>query len=130
MPIRTNRGRVAVYRRLWGWPMRSPRHLIATVLVVFAFVLTIGLIFPRLTGSGGGSAGASASLGPDAGVTQPAVAGGPGGGAAPGGQTTNSPGPTTSLPTRLSTPPQTPTSAPPAQQALDVANTWAKAWVN
>ena len=41
MPIRTNRGRVAVYRKLWGWPMRSPQHLIATALVVLAVVLSI-----------------------------------------------------------------------------------------
>lgn len=41
MPIRTHRGRAAVYRRFWAWPLRSPRHLAATVagLAVLAFVL-------------------------------------------------------------------------------------------
>jgi hypothetical protein len=50
VPIRTNRGRAAVYRRLWGWPLRSPRHLVAVCLVVLAFVLFLGYILPRLTG--------------------------------------------------------------------------------
>lgn len=31
MPVRTDRGRAAVYRKLWGWPLRSPRHLATTV---------------------------------------------------------------------------------------------------
>jgi hypothetical protein len=50
VPIRTNRGRAAVYRKLWGWPLRSPRHLVALCLVVLAFVLFLGYILPRLTG--------------------------------------------------------------------------------
>ncbi len=40
MPIRTHRGRAAVYRRFWGWPVRSPKHLAATVLALV--VITIG----------------------------------------------------------------------------------------
>ncbi len=40
MPIRTHRGRAAVYRRLWGWPVRSPRHLAGTVLALI--VVAIG----------------------------------------------------------------------------------------
>lgn len=40
MPIRTHRGRAAVYRRFWGWPVRSPKHLVATVLALV--VITIG----------------------------------------------------------------------------------------
>lgn len=45
MPIRTHRGRAAVYRTLWGWPLRSPLHLVATLVVLaglgagFAFAL-------------------------------------------------------------------------------------------
>ena len=31
MPLRTNRGRSAVYRRLWGWPLRSKAHLAAAI---------------------------------------------------------------------------------------------------
>lgn len=131
MPIRTNRGRVAVYRRLWGWPMRSPRHLVATALVIIAVVLTVGLLVPRLTGSGTGSAGASASTDPGsaANLSQPGT---PPGKAtnAPGGQTTNPPATSSSLPTRLTSPTQTPSSAPPAPKALEVAGQWARAWVN
>jgi hypothetical protein len=40
LPIRTHRGRAAVYRRFWGWPVRSPKHLAATVLALV--VITIG----------------------------------------------------------------------------------------
>jgi hypothetical protein len=40
LPIRTHRGRAAVYRRFWGWPVRSPKHLVATVLALV--VITIG----------------------------------------------------------------------------------------
>ena len=133
MPIRTNRGRVAVYRKLWGWPMRSPRHLLATALVILAVVLTVGLIVPRLGGSAA-STGAGASLGSGSSTTSPGSGAGPGQGggtaAAPGGQPANPSSPTSSLPTRITAPPQTPTSAPPAPKALEVAVLWAKAWVN
>jgi len=40
LPIRTHRGRAAVYRMFWGWPVRSPKHLAATVLALV--VITIG----------------------------------------------------------------------------------------
>src|SRR6266511_4337156 len=131
MPIRTNRGRVAVYRKLWGWPMRSPRHLLATGLVVLAVVLTVGLIVPKLTGSDHAT-GAAATLGGSAPTsTQAGPGGAPGApGAAAGGQTTRTPPPSSAMTTRLTAPIQTPTPAPPAQQALDVASLWAKAWVN
>ena len=45
MPIRTHRGRAAVYRAFWGWPLRSPRHLagVALVLVVLAGGLALAL---------------------------------------------------------------------------------------
>ncbi|HEU5471152.1 MAG TPA: hypothetical protein VFV67_10905 [Actinophytocola sp.] len=120
MPIRTNRGRAAVYRRLWGWPMRSPRHLIATVLIVFAAMLTIGLLMPRLLGSADQPAAGTAGAGSTA--AAPATTGP----AAPPTTTV----PQTSLPTRISTPTQAPTPAPPAPKALEVATQWATAWVN
>ena len=136
MPIRTNRGRAAVYRRLWGWPMRSPRHLVATVLVIGAIVLTVGLIVPKLTGAGNAS---PATAGNGSGTSTTSQGGGPGssasgsgqGGAAPvpgAGQTTVPP--SSSLPTRQTAPAQTPTSAAPAPKALEIATLWAKAWVN
>lgn len=46
MPIRTHRGRAAVYRRLWGWPLRSPKHLVGTVIVLAAVATTIGILLP------------------------------------------------------------------------------------
>ncbi|MGH3762323.1 hypothetical protein [Actinophytocola sp.] len=130
MPIRTNRGRAAVYRKLWGWPMRSPAHLVGVVLVVVAVVLTVGLVVPRLAGSGDGGSGAAAettgSTSDAAGDTGGAEPGTSSGGLAPG-QTGEA---TSDLPTRLPSPPQRPTSAPPADEALKVAESWGKAWVH
>lgn len=131
MPIRTNRGRAAVYRRLWGWPMRSPRHLVVTLGVVGVVVITVGLIVPKLTGSNAPQG--AANLGGGSTSAAPGVPGATGGGtSAPGpgggGQQTTA-APTTSLPNRLTSLPQTPTPAPPAQKALDIATLWAKAWV-
>jgi hypothetical protein len=39
-------------------------------------------------------------------------------------------GSTSALPTRITEPPSAPTSAPPDPAALDVADSWAKAWVD
>src|SRR4051794_17974251 len=129
MPIRTNRGRAAVYRKLWGWPMRSPRHLVVMLLVVAAVVLAIGIIVPQVAGSGGGQGAAAqtsdttsdagGSTGDDPGTSD---------GGAPATDTTGSA--TADLPTRLPSPPQKPTSAPPADDALKVAESWGKAWVH
>lgn len=128
MPIRTNRGRAAVYRKLWGWPMRSPKHLVAVVLVVAAVVLTIGIAVPQLTGAGRDGSGAAAA------TTDPTDTTGDTGGVDPGttGElpTPGSGSATSDLPTRLPSPPQKPTSAPPADEALDVAEAWGKAWVD
>jgi hypothetical protein len=128
MPIRTNRGRAAVYRKLWGWPMRSPAHLVAVVLVVAAIVLTIGIVVPQLTGSGdGGGSGAAAettgSTTATTGESSPDGTTGDSGGAATGSATAD-------LPTRLPSPTQKPTKAPPSADALKVATAWGKAWVD
>src|SRR5689334_18788949 len=71
MPIRTNRGRAAVYRRIWGFPLRTPRHLAGTVIVVAALIIAIGVVVPQLLGHRGGNgptpagvAGGSASSTP------------------------------------------------------------------
>lgn len=131
MPIRTNRGRAAVYRKLWGWPMRSPSHLVAVVLVVAAVVLTVGIVVPQLTGSGDDRSGAAAettettSTSPDDTGTSEN-----GGGSATGGTGGAEGSATADLPTRLPSPPQTPTSAPPSDDALEVATAWGKAWVD
>ncbi|WP_436494096.1 hypothetical protein [Actinokineospora sp. HUAS TT18] len=122
MPIRTNRGRAAVYRKLWGWPMRSPRHLIIAACVAAVVITAAGIVIPRLTGKHDQQAAAAAS---STSSTRPT------GGLAPG-RPSNPPqsGAPTSLPTRLTSPPQQPSSAPAAPQALDTATRWAHAWVD
>jgi hypothetical protein len=119
MPIRTNRGRAAVYRRLWGWPMRSPRHLAVLVFVVAILVIAAGIIIPQLTGSNDPTPGAVA------GTTSRTTT-------APGTPGTSGAPPTTtsSLPTRITTVTETPKTAEPAPAALDLAEDWAKAWVD
>lgn len=46
MPIRTQRGRAAVYRTLWGWPLRSPRHLAGAGLVLAVIAAGLALALP------------------------------------------------------------------------------------
>lgn len=109
--------------------MRSPRHLVITLLVLTAVVLAVGLIMPMISGAdrngsaSRGAGGTSATVG--------AQHGGPVGQQPSGGPAVTSPaGTPTSLPTRLPGPTQTPTPAAPAAEALEVATLWAKAWVN
>ncbi len=47
MPIRTHRGRAAVYRKVWGWPVRSPAHLAGTLLVAVVIAVGLGTVLPR-----------------------------------------------------------------------------------
>ena len=47
MPIRTHRGRAAVYRRLWGWPLRSPKHLVGAVVLAAVVLTGIGFALPN-----------------------------------------------------------------------------------
>ncbi len=65
MPIRTHRGRAAVYRTFWGWPLRSPAHLLGTVLVVGAIAAGVGVGLPDSKG-GSGPAPTARSDGPRA----------------------------------------------------------------
>ncbi|MGH3980227.1 MAG: hypothetical protein ACRDRZ_14680 [Pseudonocardiaceae bacterium] len=51
MPIRTHRGRAAVYRKLWGWPVRSPLHLVATLVVVAGLGAGIAFALPEDPGT-------------------------------------------------------------------------------
>lgn len=123
MPIRTNRGRAAVYRRLWGWPMRSPRHLTILVFVVAVLVLAVGITIPQLTNSGDKPTGGAAAETSGSSTTKPGTSGGT-------ANTPGSAGSTSSLPTRITSPPVTPKTATPKPAALSVAEKWAKAWVN
>ncbi|MFI5612323.1 hypothetical protein [Amycolatopsis sp. NPDC051903] len=115
MPIRTNRGRAAVYRRLWGFPLRSPRHLAGTVVFLAILVTALGIVLPKVMGKPATATpagpAATSSAAPTTGVAAPVPS-------------------TETLPTRLSSPLLTPTSAPPNPEAVDVAKQWATAWVN
>jgi hypothetical protein len=112
MPIRTNRGRAAVYRRLWGWPLRSPKHLIVTIVLLAVLVTAIGIALPKVVGERNDSGSANAQR-TGSGVAD--VSSNPA--AAP-------------LPTRLTEPLRTPTPAPPNGDALRIAMAWAGAWAN
>ncbi|PZS22431.1 MAG: hypothetical protein DLM61_26050 [Pseudonocardiales bacterium] len=65
MPIRTHRGRTAVYRRLWGWPVRSPKHLAGTMVALVAIGVGLGQALPDDQGA---SAGPTISAGRKAGA--------------------------------------------------------------
>ena len=60
MPIRTHRGRTAVYRKFWGWPVRSPKHLAGTVLALLAISLGLGRALPDKHGGATSAASISA----------------------------------------------------------------------
>ena len=122
MPIRTNRGRAAVYRRLWGWPMRSPNHLIAVLVVVAVVVLAVGIIVPQVAGTDNGPGAANAAGGTTSSTTSKLPP--------PPLPVPTVDSETSELPTRLPSVTQTPTSAAADPEALDVVDTWARRWVN
>ncbi|NKQ57374.1 hypothetical protein HFP15_31370 [Amycolatopsis sp. K13G38] len=113
MPIRTNRGRAAVYRRLWGFPLRSPRHLVATGIVVAVLITAIGIVVPHFLGNKGTSQGPSPVQIRDPAATR---------------QSSSAPSPAP-MSTRLTAPLLQPTSAAPNPDALNTAKAWAQAWV-
>jgi hypothetical protein len=119
MPIRTHRGRAAVYRRLWGWPLRSPAHLAGTLVVLAAVVVTLGIVVPKVSGNDGGPGSAASAS------ESSREAGEQDGGSGDSGESSSGP-----LPTRLTEPRETPTSDAPDPTALRVAGQWATAWVN
>lgn len=112
MPIRTNRGRAAVYRKLWAWPLRSPAHLVGAVLVVAVIGVAIGISIAR---AGGGDEAKKPSE-QHTPVSAPSVA---------ASQTSM---PLSSMPDRITSTPK-PASAAPNPEALSVAEQWTKAWV-
>lgn len=115
MPIRTNRGRSAVYRKLWGWPLRSPRHLITFVIIVVALGIIVATVIPQAAPTGS----AQPSGDPTADTANGSTS----------SSSSQSPSDTTTTPaTRLTSPLLSPTAAPPALQALDVAVKWVTAW--
>jgi hypothetical protein len=124
MPIRTNRGRAAVYRKLWAWPLRSPKHLVIAAIGLVAVAMAVGLVLPQATKPLANGSANRPSVTLSGGVvvtvtTQPAGAQAPG---APSTSTSTSRVPRVTI----TSPPQ----APPAPEALAVAEAWARAWVN
>ncbi|MDR7300819.1 hypothetical protein [Haloactinomyces albus] len=118
MPIRTHRGRAAVYRRLWGWPLRSPKHLIAAVLGLIVIASAVGLLLPE----------------PPPGEARVRE------GRAPGYREDTGTGAVTGTGTRtgvdeegsppsISVPRKPPPSAPPDPAGVSVVGTWGKQWV-
>lgn len=116
MPIRTNRGRSAVYRRLWGWPLRSPRHLITSAIGLVVVGIVVALLIPPAQPGAGSQDGGTSTGHPS---------GSPTGDSSSGGTTAS-----TTQETRLTAPLSTATPAPPASQALAVAVSFTKAWAN
>jgi hypothetical protein len=116
LPIRTNRGRAAVYRRLWGFPLRSPAHLVGTVVAVAALIIAIGIAVPQLLGPRGNGPAPAGIRGGSSTSAEPT----------PGrGSSSSAP-----MPTRLTAPLAQPTSAAPNPDALNVSKLWAQAWAN
>ena len=110
MPIRTHRGRAAVYRSFWGWPLRSPRHLAGTVLALVAIAVGLGIALPDSTSkrpmaAAPASAPRGNSLAPASGVAVPG-----------------------STPSAQSRPPSFP-STPAPTEALSVAKSWVGAFL-
>lgn len=121
MPIRTHRGRAAVYRRIWGAPLRSPKHLIVTVVIMVALVTTVGFVVPKLI-PGGDTPSPAASESENRWTHEDS---GESSAASPGAATSAEPSET-----RLTESPLSPTSAPAAPEAVAAATKWARAWVN
>lgn len=115
MPIRTNRGRTAVYRRLWGWPLRSPRHLVAAIVGFLALVAAISIVIDNAVG---------ARSGPVAGTTS-TTATASGGGNQVGVLPTAT---STPLPTKAPSPTPAGTTAPVNPTAALTADAWIDAF--
>ncbi|MGH3492956.1 MAG: hypothetical protein ACRDRL_08515 [Sciscionella sp.] len=115
MPIRTNRGRAAVYRKVWGWPLRSPMHLAVAGVSVVLIAVVVAVAVPRRTPN----PGAAGSSGVVPGQTTFTVS-------EPQVTITQSSAPNV---TRLTATP-TPRAAAPAPAALATAKSWAAAWVH
>lgn len=104
MPIRTHRGRAAVYRRLWGWPLRSPKHLVVALVVVVGGATVVGLLLPDPPQQ---ETSRTYTAQPDADVRAEA------------------PAPSKSPPT-LSVPQNAPPPARPSPEGLATVDAWAK----
>jgi hypothetical protein len=113
VPIRTNRGRAAVYRRLWGWPLRSPRHLAASIIIFVALVVALGVVIPKVLDRKPAT--------PTAAGQSPT--------SSQGTQVGQLPSSGASLPTKQPPPTNAASAAPPAADAQLVAELWAENWI-
>lgn len=118
MPIRTNRGRAAVYRRLWGAPMRSPKHLAAALAVVTVLLVLGGILLPKLLGDSGGNGAVSSAAERMSESDTPA------------GYSNGIDASRRSRLPQSRTPMSAPKSVEPDEQALRVVSKWAEAWVD
>ncbi|KAA2263840.1 hypothetical protein F0L68_09230 [Solihabitans fulvus] len=123
MPIRTNRGRVAVYRRLWGWPLRSPRHLVITLVGFAAVAMLIGVVVPKVLGTGAVASSTTQTTSRPPG----GLAGNSGGNQV--GVLPSDPAAASTVPTRQSSQAASPSSAAPSPDMLFAATSWARAFV-
>lgn len=115
MPIRTNRGRAAALRKLWGWPLRSSRHLGASIVVL----ILLGVGITTAAAQFGGNAAPAAQEATETTTSVPSSATTSSTSAA---STPNSTGSTTAAPT---------TSAPatdPVAEANTVVRSFMSAW--
>lgn len=111
MPIRTHRGRAAVYRRFWGWPLRSPKHLAAALVVVGAVATVIGLVLPEPPPSRNVAAGGRTTERERPSQHSAVV-------------------PTTKKPPTISVPQAGPTPTAPDPAGVAIVEKWGEAWVN
>ena len=111
MPIRTHRGRAAVYRRFWGWPLRSPKHLAAALVVVGAVATVIGLVLPEPPPSRNVAAGGRTTEREQTSQHSAVV-------------------PTTKRPPTISVPQAGPTPTAPDPAGVAIVEKWGEAWVN
>ncbi|ALG06782.1 hypothetical protein [Kibdelosporangium phytohabitans] len=130
MPIRTNRGRAAVYRKLWGWPLRSPRHLVVAGLFLLAIILFIAYIVPRLTGGSQSAQPPATTTSSKPGSTprSPTPTQGAPGVVPPAAQGGSQPSQTLTETRQPVSENKTPAKADPS--ALDAALKWAEAFTN
>ncbi|TDD48426.1 hypothetical protein [Saccharopolyspora elongata] len=109
MPIRTHRGRAAVYRRLWGWPLRSPKHLVGAVIVLAVVATGIGYLLPEPPPSS--NMAASRTTAPQHSAVVP-------------------PPTRTKAPPTISVPQAAPVPVAPDPAGLAIVAQWGKAWVD
>ncbi len=121
MPIRSPRGRAAAYRAVWQWPLRSPARLAVTAAVVFAGVVGVSTALTALNPPAPeAAASTSSSATTGSGTPRAAPSSTP--------REPRIPAPTALPPVSEPTPSSLPLSSAPAA-ALQVASTWASAWV-